>query len=216
MLDFLCYAPGDSYLPKKAPASFIRFLNTAPSIKRFDAYVSNHQVSKNISYKKYTPYLNIPGGQHIVSICQSGNDKKAYSSIEGKFEENLIYTICASESGGQVKLSAIPDPRIMPENSSANIRFINLTLSCHTIKAVESGSASLFSNLEPGGLSLYEPFRPGKYSFRVYNAGSGDLFLAVPDIVLKPGWNCTVYLTASSEENKFSYITLLDGSTYIK
>lgn len=216
MLDFLCYTPGDSYLPKNMQVSFIRFLNAASSIKRFDAYVSNHQISKNISFRKYTSYLNIPVGQHITSICPSGNDKKVYSSTEAKFEVNLIYTICASESKGQVKLIVIPDTRIVPENSSANIRFVNLTHAAHVITAAHGNDSPLFSNLKPGCTSLYESFQPGKYSFRAHDTGSGDLLLTVPDIILKPGWNCTVYLTISSEENKFSYITLLDGSTYIK
>lgn len=216
MLDFLCYTPGDSYLPKKEPASFLRFLNAAPSIKRFDAYVSHHPVSKNISFKKYTPYFNIPAGQHIISICSPGNDKKVYSSSENMFEDHLIYTVCASEFSGQVKLIVIPDIRIEPENSSANIRFTNLTQAPHAITAAYDSGPAIFPSIEPGCVSPYESFQPGKYSFRVSNAVSKDLLLIVPDIILKPGWNCTLYLTILSEENKYSYINLLDGSTYIK
>lgn len=216
MFDFLGYAPASSYLPERMPVSYIRFLNSSPSIKKFDAYVSSHQVSKNISFKKYTPYLSIPAGQHIVSIYPPGSDRKAYASIENIFGKNLVYTICAIQPDSLTSLLLIPDIRVDSENDSANIRFVNLTPAQFSIAPVNQDRSPLILGLATGCISPYESFQPGKYSFQAQGSESGDSPLKIADIVLKPGWNCTVYLTVSGEKNKFSYITLLDGSTYIK
>lgn len=215
MFDYLCYQSSDSYLPRKGPVSHIRFLNISTGLKRFDAYADRYLLAKSISFKKYTPYFHVPSGHRSIKIFPSGTDKNPYIEAEFELNEGSIYTIASIENEGKSEFLVVPEHQVSSEGE-ANIRFACLSVGALDLGITLKDGTHLFSGMTYKSVTPYTPLSPGKFMFYIKEPSKEKVSLVIPDIVLKPGWNCTVYLSDPPPDKKeLQYVVLLDGSTYI-
>lgn len=211
MFDYLCYEPGDSYLPKRRPSSFIRILDAAPCSKRFDIYLSGLMISKNLTRKKYTPYLAVPPGPHEIKALAPNT----MISKNLLLEVNFIYTVCITGCG-ELEFLLVYDMKPALQRGKANIRMANLVPDIGGVDASVSGHALMFTNIGYRYVTEYTPSEEGKCRINICRTGTGGSIHCLPDVTLKPEWDYTLYLMPGIKENlRVNSILLLDGGTYL-
>lgn len=211
MFDYLCYEPGDSYLPKRKPSSFIRILHAASCSKRFDIYLSGQVISRNLAHKKYTPYLAVPPGPHEIRAL-APNTMINKSLL---LEVNLVYTVCIT-GNGELEFLLVTDMKPDLQDNNANMRLVNLIPDIGSVDVSISGHALMFTGTGYKYVTEYTSLETGKYKINIYRQGTDSSIHCLPDVTLKPEWNYTLYLMPGlKEKNGINSILLLDGSTYL-
>jgi len=216
MFDFLCYESSEKFIPKPSPISYIRIFHATPKLRKVDIYTNGHLISKNLSYRKYTPYLSVPSGQHNINIYPSGMKTNLLMYKNINLEENCIYTAASIGDTFGSELFIIPDPKIAKLEDTARVRFVHLSFDTPSADVILPGGNVLFKDIGYKCVSQYIPLSTGKYNFQVRTTEEYKILLTVPNTILKSGWNYTLFIIGSMEGKPgLQSFTLLDGNTYI-
>lgn len=209
----------DSYIPKQEelpPPSYIRFIHVSPGCRMIDVYFDSRMAAKKFGYKKYTPYFPIIPGQHTIDVFRAGKNDKPAAILDINLKQDLIYTVVIEGSQAN-RILLVHDPWPECGNNMSNIRFINTALETPILEITSSDNPTSYSHLSYRSIPEYTALPSGKHTFQAKKSGVIKPDLVIPDIELKPEWNYTVYITGGSPgTSSIHWITLIDGSTYIK
>lgn len=216
MMDFLCYQPSDSYLPKPGPISFIRILNATSLYKRIDIYSNGYLIGKNLGCKKYTPYFTVPSGTHNINIYPAGKKANLITHKNIILESNSISTLVVSESSF-TELFLVPDLKVNKKENYSNVRFVNLSYESSPMDVSIIGQGPLSSNIGFHDITDYVLLPSGKYTLQFKLSEGEGHTITLPNTVLKDEWNYTIYTMGVPDKKPgFQVLILLDGNTYIQ
>ena len=215
MLDFLCYQPSDSYLPKQVPPSYIRILHANSGVRKIDVYGNDRLMAKGLSYRKFTPYFTVPSGQFCINVLHKGTVVK----LDIDLKPGDIRTIAFIQDLPlyDMELFEIVDPKVTNNPDMANIRFIHLSSDTADVDISLSDNIILVEKANYKNIPNYNPCKAGKYSLKIKPAEASNTIAALNDIELKPGWNYTLYIIGLTQGKvRLQLLLLMDGTTYIK
>jgi hypothetical protein len=98
----------------------------------------------------------------------------------------------------------------------ARFRVSNLTEDVPRVDVTLASGRVLFRNVDRGETTRYISIEPGRYRIHVKKAGTDNIVLRVPNVVLRPRRNITMYIIGSMEgRDKLKAVLPLDGNTYL-
>lgn len=215
MLDFLCYQPSDSYLPKQVPPSYIRILHANSATRKIDVYGNDRLMAKGLSYRKFTPYFTVPSGQFCIKVFHKGTVAKL--DIDLKPGDIRTMALIQGLPLYDMELFEVVDPKVPNNQDMANIRFIHLSSDTADIDIFLSDNMILVEKANYKNIPNYKLCKAGKHSLKIKSAEASNTIAALNDIELKPDWNYTIYILGLTQgKARLQLLLLMDGNTYIK
>ncbi|MEY8762246.1 MULTISPECIES: DUF4397 domain-containing protein [Clostridium] len=204
-------------LPQTAPVSYIRFLNASPNSPAVDVYLNERLIFRNLTYKSFSDYINIPYGTYNIRVFSAGSTENPIIDESLSIPAEKIFTIAMTGQYPNVNLLPIEDIRRPKIQNRALIRFINLTPDSTNLDLALSNGNTLFSNISYREVSQYIPIVPGVYTFEINNSGSQERVLHIPNVRLTPNRFYTIYSVGNLSGSPAHQVLIpLDGNSYIQ
>lgn len=197
-------------------SSFIRVLHASPDTQRVDVYANGALIARNIRYKEFTPYLRVAPGQHNITVYGAGTTTRPILNTNVTILPKSIYTAAAIGRASNLELYLIPEPIGQTLSNKANIRFVHLMPNAPAVDITTPDGKVLFPNINYKGITNYISVNPGKHNFQLRTAGTDNILLTIPNIILKPKRNFTMYAVGLADRKPgFQVLIPLDGNTYL-
>jgi hypothetical protein len=198
-------------------SSYIRVLHASPDAPGVDVYSNGKLIARNLVYGKFTPYLKVPPGSYTIEVYRTGTMAKPVIRSSATLRPKSIYTVAATGRMPNVELFVIPDSMTQVPSNRANLRFVHLSPNIAAVDVALPDGKTLFRGTGYKGITGYQHLPPGKHALEIKTAGTNNVILTVPNILLKAGRNYSAYAVGLlGEKPGLQLLIALDGSTYIK
>jgi len=196
--------------------SYLRVLHASPDAPRVDVYANGKLIARNLRYREFTQYLSLIPGQYNITAYPARTTTNPVIKTSVTLRPNSIYTAAAIGRLSNIELYAIGEPRIQIPANKANIRFVHLSPNAPAVDITTPEGKVIFANISYKGITNYIPVAPGKLSIQARVAGTDNVVLTVPNIMLKPQRNYSVYAVGlAGEKPGLQVLIPLDGNTYL-
>jgi hypothetical protein len=197
--------------------SYIRILHASPNAPAVDILINNRPMFKDIPFKKFTNYINLPTGLYNIKIFASGTTVNPIVNTDLFIPGGIIYTIAVTDNFPHIRLFPILDVRRPIVQGKTLIRFIHLSPNTPNVDITLPNGVVLFRNIGYKEVTKYIPIEPGEYTLDLRISGIGERILTVPGINLKSNRFYTVYAVGyASKSPKLQALIPLDGNSYLQ
>lgn len=198
-------------------ASYIRVLHASPNSPNVDVYANGNLIAGNLRYREFTPYLKVTPGLYNITIYPAGTTATPVLSTQATINPAAIYTVAAIGRSPNLEIFPVREPRTALSPGHANVRFVHLSPNAPAVDITTPDGKAIFRNIAYKGITEYVPLRPGRHNLEARAAGTNNVVLNVPNIVLRPQRNYTLYaIGLAGEKPGLQLLIPLDGSTYLR
>lgn len=195
---------------------FIRLLHASPNTPAVDIYANDRPVARNISYREFTEYFQVPAASYVIAVYRTGQrtNPLLVSNVSGP--AGSILTIAGVGSAPNLSAMTISD-RLMPiPPDKTYVKLVHLSPDTQGIDLTLPDGTKLFADVEYREITNYRTVEPGRYTFQARTVGTDTVILNVPNINLGPNRFYTVYFIGlSGGSPSLQMLIALDGNTYI-
>lgn len=210
------YEPMEYLTTRQTGLSYIRVLHASPDVPGVDVYLNNRLMAGNLTYKNFTPYIGVNPGVYSVRIYPAGQTFDPVIDTNLQIAPQSIYTSALVGTLPDIELYIVPDPVIPPLMNRARIRFVHLSPTTPEVDITLSNGVPLFRNVGYKGVTDYKALTPGRYTIQARLPDTDNVVLNVPNVILRPGRNLSVYAVGlAGETPPLQFLIPLDGSTYL-
>jgi hypothetical protein len=194
----------------------IRFLHGATDEGAVNIFVNNRLFARNVKFTEITDYMRVRPGRVNIRIVSAVGSNRPILVDNITISPFFIATIAITGNDNELKLTVINDPNMPPLLDVARFRVSNLTDDVPRVDVVQANGRVLFRNVDRGETTRYISMQPGRYRIHVKRAGTEDIVLRVPNVVLRQRRNITMYILGSVVgRNRLKAVLPLDGNTYL-
>lgn len=177
----------------------VRVAHLIPGAPNVDLFVDNTKTFDNATYKRVSPYKEIPEGAHKYYLRQAGQDtaQPLAEQDERTSDAGAHYTVLAVPTSivGRPSLKILKDDYAAPANGKAKVRVIHAALGTGDIDVVANGvSESLFDNISFAGDDDYEQINPLNGTLEVRLEGKNIAVATLPNTVFEAGKLYTIFV----------------------
>lgn len=216
VLIFLYYSPYPPCMYRMAPIpSYIRILHASPDTPAVDVYASGNLIAQNLTYKNFTPYLPLTPGRYSILIYPAGTKVTPLINTSLDVMPDSNYTIAATGMRRDIKALIVPDTALpLPANRS-QIKFVHLSPNSPMVDLVTSDGTILFRNIEFKEISNNLIINPSRYTIQARVAGTTQVILTVPNVVIQGNRYYTIYAVGLADQNPpLQMLIALDKASY--
>ncbi|MHC6179484.1 DUF4397 domain-containing protein [Clostridium sp. JNZ X4-2] len=217
---FICpyFAYRCSYrMPEINPVSYIRFLNASPNSPAVDVYLNERLLFRNLAYKSFSDYVDIPHGTYNIRVFPTGSTENPIIDKNLFIPAEKIFTIAAVDNYPNINLLPIEDIRRPKIPNRALIRFVNLTSDSSSLDLGLSNGNILFPNVSYKEVTQYIPMTPGVYTLEISTSDSHNRVLHIPNVQLAPNRFYSIYSVGNlSGPPEIQVLIPLDGNSYLE
>ena len=193
--------------------SYVRMFNTSPDAPSVDIYVNGGLVFKNLPFKDFSEYVQLPMGEYKLEVFQAGKKETAVLTENVQIPEKEVITIAVA--GNFEDLQLIPyiegNADDLPVNES-RVRVINLSPDSANLDVLVDGNPT-FKDVGFMDATDYAQLPSSSYNVTVNLANTNDTVLTLqPE--LKSQKVYTIYVVGNPPN--LSAIISLDGSTFVR
>jgi len=207
----------DFYYPVRAENSFIRILHASPNAPPVDVYSDNKLIARNLAYRNFTQYLPVSAGTYNIKVFPAGQTANPVISTSLNIPVRSILTVAAIGMLPNISLLPIPEPAIESAPGMVQVRFAHLSPNTPAVDVTLPDGTILFRNVKYNEVTKYIPLNAGTYTLEARPAGTTQVVLYVPNIVLLPNRFYTFYAVGLAGGNPALQLLIpIDGNSYIK
>lgn len=200
-----------------ASFSYIRVLHASPNTPAVDIYVNNRQTFRNVTFKKFTDYVNLPTGLYNIKVFTAGTMINPIINTSLFIPGGIIYTVAITDTLPNIHLFPILDVRRPIIQGKTLVRFVHLSPDAPNMDITLPNGTVLFRNIGYKGVTRYISVNPEQYTLEARISGSGEKILTIPNIKFKPDRFYTVYAVGyASKTPKLQALIPLDGNSYLQ
>ena len=207
-----------NYFRAPDPESYIRILHASPNAPAVDVYVNNVPTFRNISYRGFSQYAQLPGGGlYNIKVFPAGTKVNPVINTNIFIADGKIYTVPVIGELPNISLLPVEDPRIPITPGKASIRFVHLSPDAPNVDITLPNGTKLFSNVGYKEIEKYINVNPGTYTLQARVSGTDKVVLNVPNVRLTPNRFYTVYAVGfASKSPGLQALIPLDGNSYLE
>lgn len=210
------YQPVDYLSTRQTGLSYLRMLHASPDTPAVDVYANNEPIAKNLRYKGFTPYLGVPNGLYTVTVYPTGQKTNPIIDTNMGIAPSSIYTASTVGMQNDIELYSIPDPALLPLLDRTRVRFIHLSPNTPDIDITLHDDTVLFPGSAYMDITNYKALPSKRYTLQARLANTDNVVLNVPNVVLRPERNLSIYAVGLTEAQPSLQILIpLDGSSYL-
>ncbi|MBS3792966.1 DUF4397 domain-containing protein [Candidatus Bipolaricaulota bacterium] len=194
-------------------ATLVRVAHLSPDAPAVDIWVNDGVVLSDVPYKAVSDYLELPSGSHRIRVTPTGESEPVVIDATVEFESDKAYTVAATGFLGEDDLQplVLVDDRFTMMNES-KIRFVHTSPDAPAVDVGQSDGSVVFGDVAFRESSTYAQLPAGSYDLEVRVAGTMDIALSVPGVMLEEGTNYTVFAIGSLNEGTLEALPVVDAS----
>ncbi|WP_130806445.1 DUF4397 domain-containing protein [Senegalia massiliensis] len=195
--------------------SYARILHASPDAPGVDVYLNNTLIAQNLTYENFTEYLPLMNGRYNVQVFATGTRSNPVIDTVINIMPNSDYTIAATGFLKDIQPLVINDTSYNIPPNMSQVKFVHLVPDAPKVDVTLSDGKKLFENIGFREVSKKILVDPGRYTLQVRIAGTDDVVLTVPNVILNPNQYYTVYAVGTVKGNKpLQAIIALDKASY--
>ncbi|MBS3814658.1 DUF4397 domain-containing protein [Candidatus Bipolaricaulota bacterium] len=194
-------------------ATLVRVAHLSPDAPAVDIWVGGGVVLSDVPYKTVSNYLELPSGSHRIQVTPTGETKPVVIDATVEFESDKAYTVAATGFLGEDDLQplVLVDDRFTMMSES-KLRFVHTSPDAPAVDVGQSDGSVVFGDVALRESSTYAQLPAGSYDLEVRVAGTMDIALSVPGVMLEEGTNYTVFAIGSLNEGTLEALAVVDAS----
>lgn len=193
--------------------SYVRVLHASPDAPAVDIYVNGGLAFKNLSFKDFTEYVQLPMGEYKIELFPAGQKENPVLTQNVQVPTKQVITIAAA--GNLNDLQLVPYVEQTAENLPVNesrLRAIHLSPDAPDVDVLVDGNVA-FSNVGFLDATYYSQLPSRSYNIKVNVASTQNTVLTL-DVELKSQKVYTIYVVGNPPN--LSTIQSLDGVTFVR
>lgn len=210
------YGPYPQYMFRMAPVpSYVRVLHASPDAPAVDVYISGKLAAQNLTYKNFTPYLPLTPGKYTILVYPAGTKTTPVINTSLDVMPNSNYTVAAVGMLKDIKALVVPDTALPLPPNRGQIKFVHLSPNAPMVDITLADGTMLFRNIEYKEISNNLAVAPGRYTIQARIAGTPQVVLTVPNVVIQPNRYYTIYAVGLvNEKPPLQVLIALDKASY--
>jgi len=194
-------------------ATLVRVAHLSPDAPAVDIWVDGGVVMSDVPYKTVSDYLELPSGSHRIQVTPAGETKPVVIDATVEFESDKAYTVAATGFLGEDDLQplVLVDDRFTMMSES-KLRFVHTSPDAPAVDVGQSDGSVVFGDVALRESSTYAQLPAGSYDLEVRVAGTMDIALSLPGVMLEEGTNYTVFAIGSLTEGTLEALPVVDAS----
>ncbi len=172
----------------------VRVVHASPDAPAVDVWVDGAVAFEGAPFKGITPYATLTEGMHNFQVVPSGATEPVVIEADLDLQMDQDYTVVAVGQLENIEPLVLADNNAPPAEGKAHVRFVHASPNAPEVDiAVADGGPVLFGNVEFKEASDYLPVDAGTYDLEARLAGTEDVALSVPGVVLEEGTVYTIF-----------------------
>jgi hypothetical protein len=154
----------------------VRVTHLSPDAPAVDVLVDGDPVLEDVEFGTVSDYLELPAGEHQVSIQTSENETTVFDG-NVSVEAGTNYTVAAIGEVGEetFEVAVYEDDFEMPSEENASVRLIHASPDAPAVDVtVAESGAVLYDNVSFGNATDYAEVPAGDYTLEVRPATESD------------------------------------------
>ena len=166
----------------------VNIVHASPDAPAVYVYVNGDVALNGLEYGGYSGWVALPAGEYQIQVAPAGTSADmAVIDAMVSVEAGQAYQVAATGLLANIAPAIFPVDLSAPENESARVRVIHTSPDAPAVDIAVTGGDVVISNLEFPNASEALDVPAGTYDLEVRPAGTTDVALALPGVVLEAG-----------------------------
>ena len=182
-------------------------LNGSHDAGPLDLYVDGSFLVPGVTFGTLGDFVPVAAGQHQFQFVPSGAPlTSAVITTRVNLREGVAYQLAALGPIAQRHSELLPvDTRPLPAQT-ARIRLVQGADDVSAVDLAITGGVPIIADLRRGAISDVITVPAGTYALEVRRAGTDNVILPLPGIVLNPNTSYTLYLIGSQAQGSLGVV----------
>lgn len=172
--------------------AMIRLLHASPDTPAVDIYANGNLIAQNFAFGQLTEYVCVMPGMYQLAVYPAGTLAVPMISITVAVGAKMNATIALAGLLQNVSLMVIQEPPVFLTYANSYVRMAHLSPNMAAVDLVVNGTI-LLQNVSYGMITDYIALNPGTYTFELRAAGTDQVLLTMPDVIVRPGVAYTAF-----------------------
>jgi len=187
-----CSDDDDDVVPTPSQGR-IMVIHASPDAPAVDILVNNNVVNTtDLEFPDHIGYVNINTGTNNIKV-NVANTATTVIDANLTIVANTNYSVFAIDSVSNIAPLVLTDDLSAPAAGKAHVRFIHLSPDAPAVDVAVTGGAVVFGNKIFTDATAFTPLDANTYNLEVRLAGTANVVLPLPGIVLTAGKIYTVF-----------------------
>ncbi len=185
--------PGDVFVDMNFATTNVLVTHASPDAPGVDLLVDGIVVnSQALEYPDNTGYLSVNTGTRNFKVNASGTSTTVIDETL-TIGANLSYSVFAIDELSDIRALVLQDDLTAPASGKSHVRFLHLSPDAPAVDITLTDGTVIFGNVAFGEYEGFSPLDSGTYDLQVRVAGTSNVALELPGIVLENGKIYTVF-----------------------
>ena len=185
--------PGNAFVDMTAATTNVLVTHASPDAPGVDLLVDGIVVnSQALEYPDNTGYLSVNTGTRNFKVNASGTSTTVIDETL-TIGANLSYSVFAIDELSDIRALVLQDDLTAPASGKSHVRFLHLSPDAPAVDITLTDGTVIFGNVAFGEYEGFSPLDSGTYDLQVRVAGTSNVALELPGIVLENGKIYTVF-----------------------
>lgn len=172
----------------------VNVVHASPDAPAVDVYVDGQLAIESLEFGAFSGWVPVPAGDHHVQVTAVGQPvDSAVIDATLTLESGAAYQVAATGNLTSIAPQVYPVDLTAVEQGNARVRVIHTSPDAPAVDVAVSGGDVLIAGLEFPNASDMLEVPAGTYDLEVRAAGSTDVALALPGVVLEAGMSYDVF-----------------------
>lgn len=173
----------------------VRVVHASPDAPAVDVWVEGNIVFENVAFEDITDFAEVPAGTYNVQVVPSGLTEPVVIEADLDLAAATDYTVIATDFLSQITPVILTADGGVPAAGNAWVRFFHGSPDAPAVDIAVTGGPVLLSNVPFQTGTEYLEVPAGSYDLEARIAGTSDVALALPGVVVEDGMVYTAYAT---------------------
>jgi len=174
-------------------AARVRVLHASVDAPPVDILVNDSVAIEDLSFGNIAGYVSLPSGSYSIKVRGANTTGPDVISTNITVRGGRDYTIAASGTLSSIKAAVYEDSNVLANKNKGKLRVIHLSPGAPAVDIAEKGGKVLLSNVSFENASDYLRLKSGSYDLEVRVAGTQNVVLNLPDVMIESGKVYQIY-----------------------
>lgn len=195
--------------------SYLRVLHASPNAPGVDVYLNNTLIARNLTYQNFTEYLPLMSGRYNLQVFPTGTTSNPIIHRIINVITDTDYTIAIKGLLDNIDSLIVNDTAAEISPNMSELKFVHLIPDAPRVDITLANGKKIFNNIAFNEVSDKLSIEPGRYRIQARVAGTDNIILTVPNVILNPGKYYTIYGVGTVDGKKpLQAIIALDKASY--
>ncbi len=172
----------------------VRVVHASPDAPAVDVWVDGSLVFEEVDFEEITNFVEVPAGTYNVQVVPSGATMPVVINADLPLNAMTDYTVVATDELANITPIILTADGSTP-TSGAWVRFFHGSSDAPAVDIAVAGGSVLFPDVDFQEGTSYLNVPAGTYDLEARIAGTMDVALSIPGVMLAEGGVYTAYAT---------------------